>query len=280
MGNKMQYHFTMTERISDFLIRRNILRYPVPLIEYCNGDSEGVYLEFQIAIEGENHKFYVKKDGLRTYELRAAYLETFCNCKINGHAYIRKETPVNKGDIVLDGGGCEGFFTRYALARGAAKVIVFEPCTKLADGLCKSFRQEILSDRVIIVKKALGSKKAERSLVINTDMYCSSSVGYLNTPVNKKEETIEVDRLDSIIEELGIDRIDLMKMDIEGAEMDALMGAEKTIRNFRPKMMIASYHGYANSVECKNIVKSIRTDYESKFCGCYTWEKPDRKSVV
>ena len=203
-------------------------------------------------------------------------METFGDWKTNGHAYIRKEMPINIGDIVLDGGGCEGFFTRYALARGAAKVIVFEPCTKLADGLCKSFQPEIASGKVIVVRKALGSQKAEQSLVINTDMYCSSSVGYLDTPGNKKEEAIEVDRLDSIIEELRVDRIDIIKMDIEGAEMDALMGAERTIRAFRPKMMIATYHGYANSMECKNIVMNIREDYESKFCGCYTWEKPYR----
>jgi len=37
----MRYHFTLTERISDFLIRKNLLRYSVPLIEYCDDGSGG-----------------------------------------------------------------------------------------------------------------------------------------------------------------------------------------------------------------------------------------------
>lgn len=274
MENRMLYHFTVTEKIINFLLKWGIIKCSAPSIE-CR-DSEDDYIEFDVAIGGKSNKFYVKKDGLQVYELRATYRETFCDWRINGHAYVRKETPVNEGDIVVDGGGCEGFFTRYALDRGADKVIVFEPCNKLADGLCKTFSQEILQGRVIVVRKALSSKKEEQSLVINEDMYCSSNVGYLDVPKNKKEEIIGADRLDNLIEELGIEKIDLIKMDIEGAEMDALMGAQKIIRNYKPKMMIATYHAYANSMECKNIVKGICADYVSKFCGYYTYEKPYR----
>ena len=269
----MQYHFTKFEKIIDYLFKKLYFHYPLPRIEY---QGKGEYLEFQVSIEGKNQTFYIRKDGLKTYELQAAYIETFYNRRVNGHSYMRREIPINIGDTVLDGGGCEGFFTRYALEKGADKVIVIEPCEKLADGICKTFHQEINEGRVIVVKKALGRKPGKQTLVINEDMYCASNLGYLEMPVNKTEESIIVDRLDSILEELKIPKIDLIKMDIEGSEMDALIGAENVIKQHRPKMMIATYHGYTNSIECESIVKSIRGDYKSKFCGYYTEEKPYR----
>ena len=49
----------------------------------------------------------------------------------------------------------------------------------------------------------------------------------------------EARSVDSI---LAGDRADIIKMDVEGAEDEALNGAEKTIRTFRPKLMISLYH--------------------------------------
>jgi len=37
-------------------------------------------------------------------------------------------------------------------------------------------------------------------------------------------------------------RVDIIKMDIEGGEYDALKGAENTLRKFQPRLMISAYH--------------------------------------
>lgn len=57
------------------------------------------------------------------------------------------------------------------------------------------------------------------------------------------EGTCTTAAIDQTVESLGLDKCDFIKMDIEGAELDALKGAEKTIRKFRPKLAICSYHG-------------------------------------
>ncbi|SEL47487.1 methyltransferase, FkbM family [Roseovarius azorensis] len=48
--------------------------------------------------------------------------------------------------------------------------------------------------------------------------------------------------IDSFVEQQGVERVDFIKMDIEGAELTALRGAQKTIERFRPSMAICVYH--------------------------------------
>lgn len=49
---------------------------------------------------------------------------------------------------------------------------------------------------------------------------------------------VHVARLDHLRPQLGLDRVDLIKIDVEGFEMEVLMGAEHTLREFRPTLYI------------------------------------------
>ena len=64
--------------------------------------------------------------------------------------------------------------------------------------------------------------------------------------------------LDSV---LGGRRADFIKMDIEGAERNALRGAAHTIKTFRPAMLIAAYHRTEDLFAIPESVLSIRPDY-------------------
>ncbi|MEO5355657.1 MAG: FkbM family methyltransferase, partial [Magnetococcus sp. XQGC-1] len=48
--------------------------------------------------------------------------------------------------------------------------------------------------------------------------------------------------IDDLVANGTIHRVDFLKMDVEGAEMSALKGAESTIRTFKPKLAICLYH--------------------------------------
>jgi len=54
--------------------------------------------------------------------------------------------------------------------------------------------------------------------------------------------TFQATTIDAIVEEVEPGRVDLIKMDIEGAEPRALVGATKTIDRFRPQLAISIYH--------------------------------------
>ena len=60
-------------------------------------------------------------------------------------------------------------------------------------------------------------------------------------------------------------RVDYIKLDLEGAELDMLRGAAKTISRWKPKMAISAYHRREDLWTLANYVKSLRSDYEFKF---------------
>jgi FkbM family methyltransferase len=56
-------------------------------------------------------------------------------------------------------------------------------------------------------------------------------------------------------------RADYIKMDIEGAERRAILGAAQTIKSFRPRMLIAAYHRTEDLFDIPETVLSVRPDY-------------------
>jgi FkbM family methyltransferase len=60
-------------------------------------------------------------------------------------------------------------------------------------------------------------------------------------------ETVEAVTVDGLVAEHALNRVDWIKMDIEGGEVEALKGAEKTLREFRPALFI-EIHATASAV--------------------------------
>ena len=71
--------------------------------------------------------------------------------------------------------------------------------------------------------------------------------------------------LDTYVLKKNLPRVDYIKLDIEGAELDMLHGAAKTISRWKPKMAISAYHKPEDLWTLANYVKSLRSDYEFKF---------------
>jgi FkbM family methyltransferase len=66
-----------------------------------------------------------------------------------------------------------------------------------------------------------------------------------------------------------LSRVDMIKMDIEGAEVPALKGASSTIRKYKPKLAISAYHKWDDLLVIPQLIHSIRDDY-SYYLDCTT----------
>lgn len=78
--------------------------------------------------------------------------------------------------------------------------------------------------------------------------------------VMSKDNSLEITckRIDDVIEE----PVSLIKMDIEGAEMNALMGAEETIKKYKPKLIISLYHKQNDIWEIPLFIHKLVPEYK------------------
>ncbi len=88
-----------------------------------------------------------------------------------------------------------------------------------------------------------------------------SNIGGGNTIKADGEKQLEVIRFDDFIEDTKIDKVDYLKMDIEGAEIGALKGASETIKRDKPKLAISVYHKASDLTDIPLYLKSLVPDY-------------------
>lgn len=74
-------------------------------------------------------------------------------------------------------------------------------------------------------------------------------------------ETITVSRLD----DFACEDATLIKLDVEGAELEALRGASRTIVEHRPGLAVAAYHNNRHFYEIPQLVLGLRPDYRMRL---------------
>lgn len=188
------------------------------------------------------------------------YQEIFMPPSKNFHAYEFGGARLKPNGLVIDAGASEGFFTRYVLERGA-KVIVFEPVESLVGALKMTFDEEIANKLVSVFPYALGATSRTAKLETAEDHL-------FNSYLSNNGIEIKIVALDDIINH---ETVDFIKMDIEGSEMDAVVGARKTISKYKPRLSIAVYHQVENAHKVCTLLRQIRPDYQIKCRGIYAW---------
>jgi hypothetical protein len=90
-----------------------------------------------------------------------------------------------------------------------------------------------------------------------------NSEGTMASCVSDAGNTIvEVDTIDNILQG---QRATFIKMDIEGAELNALKGAEQTIKKYKPKLAICVYHKADDFTTIPQYIKSLVPEYKLYF---------------
>ena len=161
---------------------------------------------------------------------------------LSDHAWMAKinwRDHVKKGDIVFDCGAHVGVFTDMALQRGASKVVAIEPDPLNLECLRRNFPSEIASGKVVLVPKGVWSTEKILTLYTGTENSGTNSMVFHHKGGEIKVPVTTVDR---IVEDLRLDRVDFIKMDIEGAEREALRGGIRTLARDFPTLMLDMYH--------------------------------------
>ncbi|RYG38466.1 MAG: FkbM family methyltransferase [Burkholderiales bacterium] len=165
---------------------------------------------------------------------------------------------VEPGDYVIDAGACWGDTALYFSLRGgvAGKVWCYEFEPQNLRVLAQNLESNPgLGSRIRVVKQPLWSAPS-----IDLDMIGSGPNTRL-VPTKDGQGSVRTDTIDSLASREGLDRVDFIKMDIEGAELHALKGAEHVIRRFRPKLAISIYHRLEDFWQIPRWIDSLGLDY-------------------
>ncbi len=76
------------------------------------------------------------------------------------------------------------------------------------------------------------------------------------------DKALPLTSIDHFCNESALSKLDFIKMDIEGAEMDALIGARNSINTFRPKLAISLYHKHSDFVEIPQYITKEHPFYD------------------
>jgi FkbM family methyltransferase len=151
------------------------------------------------------------------YQVRSGRLEPLMS------QLFRK--AVSPNSVVLDVGACLGYYSLLA-AKYGARVYAFEPDPTILPYLMTNITKNSFQDRIVTVSKAVSNAKGLMPFFLHD----CAALNSLFDRSGEVKQTVQVELI-TIDEFLGDSvQVDIVKMDIQGAELYALEGMERMIR--------------------------------------------------
>lgn len=168
------------------------------------------------------------------------YISSLMPTFLPTEGYLKEYIP-RVGDFVVDAGAFPGNFA-IVLSRLVGTyglVIAIEPDEEFYHQLVSRFNKLALKN-IVLLNVALWNSDGRQRLVTRGN---EGSSLFSQSDNNKFSNTyIQTKRIDTIISELGISKVDYLKMDIEGAEIEVLEGAHGLLLRQNLHLAIACYH--------------------------------------
>ena len=157
------------------------------------------------------------------------------------------------GDVVYDIGANFGLYTLLfsKLVGQRGHVFAFEPALNVLSGLRAHLELNGI-ENVTVIEKAIAGRVEERHFQTAGD----TCVGHLD---ENGEKVVQTTTLDLLVQDLPPPSC--VKMDIEGAEVEALGAASTCFQRFQPKLFLATHFG--GQAKCSEILRSW--GYEIQF---------------
>lgn len=182
--------------------------------------------------------------------------------KLVNYEKILYLNSINKGDITFDIGANIGSFTQLfsILCGSKGEVHCFEPIPET---------YQILSEKIKnlknVISNNLAAGDANMQMVMNYDINDSEKASLVETNTNKKSCKVKLIRLDDYMSEMNLKRLDFIKCDVEGYELQTLKGMKNTLEAFHPQISLEVTISHQKRVEMIDLLKSLGYDYFRKI---------------
>jgi len=158
------------------------------------------------------------------------------------------EHLLRPGDVVVDVGGNEGYFSILAAALGAGRVICVEPQTRLHSVIAENSRLNGVTS-IVLAHALLADSEGSAELFLRPSTNTGASSMFRHWRLGRATEHVSQTTLDALLDREPVGRVRLIKCDCEGAEYLVARGASATLRTQRSDMLVIEYHPAICGVE-------------------------------
>lgn len=172
---------------------------------------------------------------------------------------------IHQGDVVLDVGANIGFHSLYfsTLTGPKGKVIAIEPINQNFLALQNNIALNGF-DNIISVQKALANETRDIQIHIDPEAKNPGAFSLLEQGI--KNISISCVKGDDLVEELGLKKINFIKIDVEGYELEALKGLSLTIQRSRPVIIFEYDRAYQiKALHAPNEIFSFLNSFNYRF---------------
>lgn len=216
-----------------------------------NNKNNGIWAKKKLLVDFKGFKMLLNNNSIQDYDYFNGWIEDL--------SYEKKVTTIiknllKKNDIFIDVGANSGYYSLLAsyIVSKHGKVLAFEPIKDTYIRLLKN-RNINKFTNIHAYNIALGNYNGKIKINISRYSDGQNSIGKIKD--SYKQITVNIKKLDTIIKNLKIKNIKLMKIDAEGYELEVLKGSSKLLKN-NPKI-IFEYN--------KESLYRNKSDYNSIF---------------
>jgi len=237
------------------LVQVLLKRFSNPFAIYPSLYPKQIFSDHELA---EQNTFNAAKYELsRKYNIPVSEVDPSPMMYQSGLIFVPENAKKKiKDSAVLDIGAFIGQASTSFLEFQPANIYPFEPSLRNFRRLGDNLAKHVRTKQIIPINAAMGEKKG---FAFISDEGNASAVG--DSETNPNAQKVVVTTVDDFAKEHKIPRVGLIKLDVEGFEMNVVQGATETIKRDKPILLISIYHTPTDFFKIKPMLENLNLGY-------------------